>query len=209
MRKYSHESKSEAAYRVSAALFQARTQLDARSSNMEPIVQSMAKSGFTCQANMLLSASKEVDPRNGTLPFDLAWKTGSWSLPLPPDESRKDGSTATYAILRALEHETSSSHAQVLLQHSLEVQALQIASISHQNPLPDREAVGSLLLLHEIDRSRMDPVARKDIQELKKLPYVEFSLVLYSCFALTSGEQLSSVRPHLVGSTRPPCISSA
>lgn len=169
-RKYTHETRAESAYRVSGAIFEARSQVNGQLPNPLDVARPMASSGFTHQAIGLLG-SGSPNTRD-TLPYDLAWKTGAWDLPFPSHQIDTDTSASIYAILRTLRNDTDSSYAQQLLYRSMNCQARKLLSITHENPTPDREAVSALMLFHEVNNLRMNPAAPFQPSQIQRLPCV-------------------------------------
>lgn len=167
LRRYRHEGRSEEAYRLSGAIFEAKQQVFSGHGDISLAAHSMAAFGFDRQALALLGTAPNVERRG--LPYDLAWKAGKWDLPLPAGGELRDGPTAIYTVLRSLQQDRDFQHSQSLLDNALVHQATRLFNISDSSPVPDKVATSALLTLFTVQQlqpSHSSPLAPNDLSGL-------------------------------------------
>lgn len=147
-RKYRHERRFEEAYRIHGALFEAASLASPRDCKLDPVVEAMAATGFVRQASCLTSGGGAAGHR--TVPYELAWKTGSWEIPAPGFQQRQDPSGTIYMLLRAVQQDRDTSQVTALAEEALATQAKRLAATSSDSTVPTASIVSALIGLHEV-----------------------------------------------------------
>lgn len=149
-RRYHHEKRWNDAFRIHGADYEGVPDPRATLGVME----SLASSGFSRLAMSILKPSRleggisEADLPPG-LPYQLAWQTDTWDLPI----ERRAAGTSSVALYSALRLVHASREHDGLLESvnaGIVSEASKLATVSLDLPMPSRDALSTLLALREI-----------------------------------------------------------
>ena len=151
-KRYHHENRWSHALHLHGAKFESGV----RGGSLETlgVMESLAASGFNRLAMSILQSSRvdgnlaEVDLPT-TLPYQLAWQTDTWDLPI---EKRAEGtsSVALYSALRSVHAAREESGLQALVDSVLVSEVVKLSTVNIDLPVPSSEAILTILALREV-----------------------------------------------------------
>jgi ataxia telangiectasia mutated family protein len=175
IRRYHHEERWTRAFKIHAADFESSMPGSALPSSAATvsIVESLAASGFHRLALSVLrpaSASggigEGVSSNNG-LPYELAWRTQQWDIPLERN-AQTTSAASLFSALRAIHRERDESTAMEALDASIVGEMRKAATVSADLPMPNREALATLLSLREVRMWRLECFRRDRLPDKSK-----------------------------------------
>jgi ataxia telangiectasia mutated family protein len=156
IQRYHHEKRWSLAFQIHAADYESShlgSTFPSSSATLS-VVNSLAASGFYRLALSILHpgrASGRLEETTATagLPYELAWRTQQWDLPL--EQNAQNGSSAAlFTALRAVHRDRDQSAAMQALEASIVKETRKAATVSADLPMPNREALVTLLSLREV-----------------------------------------------------------
>lgn len=114
----------------------------------------------------VLAAPVLADQRQGVsdpLLFELAWRMGSWDLPVA-DGKGLSSQASLYQALRALHREQDPSNARSAVQRSIRAEMLRLKQFSNERMPEITKTITGLLCLRELD-SWLSPSIQRALNE--------------------------------------------
>ncbi|GAA5832573.1 hypothetical protein JCM11251_001373 [Rhodosporidiobolus azoricus] len=154
LRRYRHEGQWDSAFRTYGAQHEARTQQDSLAT--AGVVSSLASFGF----NRLAMAVYQPARLDGTLktqdvaadlPYELAWRTDVWDLPIERSAA-KSSSVSLYSALRACRIGRSGDQPRLTVDAAMVDEVKKLAAVTLDLPRPNTEALSTILALREVYR---------------------------------------------------------
>ncbi|GAA5937662.1 hypothetical protein JCM1841_000247 [Sporobolomyces salmonicolor] len=195
IRRYCHEGRWTDAFETYGARHEAQSRqlgtLD--SSATAGVVTSLASLGFHRLAMSVfqparLDGSLQEDDLAPDLPYELAWRTDVWDLPIGR-YAAGTSSVSLYTALRASRPGRSLESAREAVRSSLVVETRKLASVSLDLPRPSTDVVSTIIALREVARL----VELKEGDKLAEGVAKELSLVPPD-FSLNQAERVLSTR---------------
>ena len=151
-KRYHHENRWSHALHLHGAKFESGVR--GGSSEALGVMESLAASGFNRLAMSILQSSRvdgnlaEVDLPT-TLPYQLAWQTDTWDLPI---EKRAEGmsNVALYSALRSVHAAREESGLRALVDSVLVSEVVKLSTVNIDLPVPNSEAILTILALREV-----------------------------------------------------------
>jgi len=178
--RYRHESRWTDAFRT----YGARNEAQSRSlgvvdrASTAGVVSSLASFGFNRLAMSVfqparLEGSLQEEDVPLDLPYELAWKTDVWDLPIEQRATNTSGA-ALYSALRACRSARSVDLARDAVSSSLVLEVNKLSKVQVDLPSPDPKAVSTILALREVhhlvDLRHRDEISIDHLKPLAQLP---------------------------------------
>jgi ataxia telangiectasia mutated family protein len=137
-----------------------------RSENLPLVARSLRSFGFDALASTLL---REVSGGLGHIPYDLAWRTRQWDVPIA-STIRSGIGVEVFRTLRSVHHARNASQAWDVAKKSLHASFADFGTIGMENMAGIRAGIRSLLCLREVDLwfSDLQPLVQLDDFEDRK-----------------------------------------
>ncbi|GAA5821356.1 hypothetical protein JCM3770_006348 [Rhodotorula araucariae] len=174
LRRYRHEGQWEDAFRVYGARHEAQSHSFGAPdpAAMSGVVLSLAAFGFNRLALSVFQPARldgtigehDVPPE---LPYELAWRTDVWDLPIER-HAADTSSVSLYKALRASRMARSSDGARSAATDALIAEVKKLGSVSLDLPRPNSETLSTVLALREIHRLAYLQDGDKVAADLKK-----------------------------------------
>ncbi|GAA5887702.1 hypothetical protein JCM16303_003731 [Sporobolomyces ruberrimus] len=154
--RYRHEGRWTDAFGLYGAQHEAQTRragtVDRAST--AGVVSSLASFGFNRLALSILQPARlegslQEDDLPSELPYELAWKTGVWDLPIE-HRAAQTSSVSLYSALRASRAEHSTETAYQAIDLSLSTEVNKFSTVGLDLPSPDSSVVSTILALREV-----------------------------------------------------------
>lgn len=191
--RYHHEERWSRAFRLHGADFESQDGSKGGSAATLGVLKSLASFGFNRLATSILqpfSSSRsipDVDVPAG-LPYDLAWKTDSWDLPIQTSAAGTS-SVALYSALRSVHADRDSSGLMQVVESGIVSEMKKLGTVNLELPMPNYDALSTLLALNEVRKWAI--VSKKDALDaelLARMPMVSDS---FQCVQLSSHSRRS------------------
>ncbi|BGP41354.1 Serine/threonine-protein kinase tel1 [Rhodotorula kratochvilovae] len=174
LRRYRHEGQWEDAFRMYGARHEAQSHSFGASdpTAMSGVVSSLSAFGFNRLALSVFQPARldgtigehDVPPE---LPYELAWRTDVWDLPIERSAA-ETSSVSLYKALRASRMARSSEGARSAATDALVTEVKKLGSVSLDVPRPNGETLATVLALRDIHRLAYLQDGDKVAADLKK-----------------------------------------
>lgn len=158
LRRYRHEGQWEDAFRMYGARHEAQSHSygSRDPAAVSGVVSSLAAFGFNRLALSILQPARldgtvgeqDVAP---ALPYDLAWRTDVWDLPIERGAA-DTSSVSLYKALRASRMARSSQAARDAASDALVTEVKKLGTVSLDLPRPNNKTLATILALREVHR---------------------------------------------------------
>ncbi|GAA6010816.1 hypothetical protein JCM10207_005857 [Rhodosporidiobolus poonsookiae] len=169
LRRYRHEGQWDGAFRMYGARHEAQSrQLGAvDSAATAGVVTSLASFGFNRLAMSIyqparLDGTMQAQDVSADLPYELAWRTDVWDLPIERQAARSS-SVSLYSALRAARTSRSVEATRSSVALAVVDEVKKLSAVTLDLPRPNQEALSTILALREVDRLA-------DLKENDRLP---------------------------------------
>ncbi|BGP56412.1 Serine/threonine-protein kinase tel1 [Rhodotorula sphaerocarpa] len=183
VRRYCHEHNWEGAFRTYGAQHESRSfgpELGMRGSPATGgVVEALSSFGFNRLALDIwqparLSGQLTDSGVDAELPYELAWRTDVWDLPIERG-SESSPSAALYAALRAHRVSRSPATAHDTALQLLSSQVANLGRVSLESPTPDRRTLSTILALREVVQADTASASEGELEALSQIPkYIQF-----------------------------------
>ncbi|GAA5849370.1 hypothetical protein JCM8547_006527 [Rhodosporidiobolus lusitaniae] len=157
LRRYRHEKDWEGAFRLYGARHEAQAyQLGMQDSAATGgVVNSLAAFGFNRLAMSVfqparLDGSLKADDVSAELPYELAWRTDVWDLPVER-QAAGASSVSLYSALRATRTSRSAASVHAVATAALSDEVRKLSAVTLDLPRPNNEALSTILALREVN----------------------------------------------------------
>ncbi|GAA5938292.1 hypothetical protein JCM10213_003256 [Rhodosporidiobolus nylandii] len=158
LRRYRHEGQWDGAFRTYGAQHEAQTHQSGGvdSSATAGVVTSLASFGFNRLAMSVyqparLEGTLQAQDVPADLPYELAWRTDVWDLPIER-QAAGSSSVSLYSALRACRTARSSEATHLAVASAMVSEVQKLSAVTLDLPRPNQEALSTILALREVER---------------------------------------------------------
>ncbi|GAA5890089.1 hypothetical protein JCM6882_009223 [Rhodosporidiobolus microsporus] len=154
LRRYRHEGQWDGAFRTYGAQHEARSQQDSFAT--AGVVSSLASFGFNRLAMAVyqparLEGTLKAQDVAADLPYELAWRTDVWDLPIE-QSAVGSSSVSLYTALRACRTARAPDSTRLAVDAAMVDEVKKLSAVTLDLPRPNTEALSTILALREIHR---------------------------------------------------------